>query len=124
MADTTLVTKLLETTHIYDVVYSVVSDGTGGTTIVVDRSALTGSPTYLRILKAEWCMQGLTRVTLQFDHDTDQVALILSGTGKMCFKDAGGLKDAGAAGGTGDILAVALAGANLGTATVHLTVGK
>ena len=57
-----------------------------------------------------WCLQGFTSVRLLWDHDTDDKALELSGSGYEDFRGDSflrtqkGLADPRTAGGTGDIL--------------------
>ena len=98
-----------------------VSDGTGESAVVkVDKSAITtavggAEPTALDIERVDYAIQTFAKVTILWDHTTDDTALILAGTG---FKDftglqngilcdtvrTAGLQDPGSSGGAGDIL--------------------
>ena len=121
MADVSTLQTLLDGKRRRTVLYTNTSDGTGKTSIVVDRSGLTNimgnEPAALRLVKVNFCIQGFPYVRLHYDHDTDQTIAVLSGTGKLCFDDQG-IRDLGAAGGTGDLLLTAPAGAATGSCTV------
>lgn len=128
MADSVSVKTLFDAGNGLTVLCTNISDGSGeAAAIKVDRSALANRfgevPAKLRIVRADWSVQGFPYIALAFDHTIDQQALVLSGTGKMCFKDAP-IKDEGAAGGTGDIVLTAPAGASTGSYTLRLVVDK
>lgn len=106
------------------------SDGTGESAVVkVDRSALAdihgSEPSLLRIVRAQWTIQGFPYVEVAFDHTTDDSALLLgAGTGELCLERYSGLKDPDSAGGTGDIVFTAPAGATTGSYSILLEVEK
>jgi len=120
-ADVVTLQTLLNGKRRRTVLYTNVSDGTGGATIVVDRSAVTnimgGEPAALRLVKVSFCVQGFPYVKLSYDHDADQTIAVLSGAGKLCFDDQG-VRDLGTAGGTGDLLLTAPTGAAVSSCTV------
>jgi len=79
-------------------------DGTGESAVQkVDISALPGAPSYVKIDYVDFVVSGMS-VQVLFDHTADDLALVLQGDGKLCFKDVAGFKDPKSAGGTGDIL--------------------
>jgi len=129
MADAVKTHVLLNTGDTYVAVFTNVSDGTGEAAVVkVDKSALADVsgqvPTKLRIIKAEWCVQGFPYVNVAFDATTDDTALVLSGTGEICFKKYGGIQDPVTTGNTGDIVFTASALALTGSYTVLLHIEK
>ena len=86
-----------------------VSDGTGESGVTkIDISTLTGpsgsAPTSLVIEEIQWDVQGFNSVRLNFDHTTDDEAVVLSGVGYADYRAVGGLKDPSSTGGTGDLL--------------------
>lgn len=87
-----------------------ISDGTGETGVIkVALSSLllaTGvAPTKLAIQEVQWSIQGFTTVRFLWDHNTDNVAVIMAaGNGYRYYGDVGVLPDPGSAGGTGDII--------------------
>lgn len=96
-----------------------ISDGSGeSAAIKLDKSALLANdgaaPASLDIEQVEWNIQGFTSVRLLWDHDTDEVALVLSGSGYKDFRgkddsvynSVGNMRvsDGRGTGGTGDIL--------------------
>ena len=98
------------------------SDGTGESgAIVVDKSATTiggQSPAvavgHMAIERVRGINSGFTTITLSWDHDTDDVALVLpAGAIDLDFSDLGGLHDPQSTGGTGDLL-ITTAGADSG----------
>lgn len=103
--------------------FTSVSDGTGEAAVQkVDISALPNAPSKVKINKVEFATFGMS-VSVLFDHDTDDRALVLQGYGCFEFCDAGGLQDPASAGGTGDIL-FTTNGADAGdTYTVILDLG-
>lgn len=85
------------------------SDGTGESGVVkVDKSTFTdedgNEPAAMDILHCSGIVFGANHVTLNWDHSTDDEALILSGSFFFDFRDWGPLKDPKSAGTTGDIL--------------------
>lgn len=119
MADA-VTTKVIENTPKEYVVHLTnISDGTGEAAVIkVDKSALTDingvEPSLLAIERARWCIQGMTSVHLLFDHNTDEVVLVLAGNGEDDFVSpanslrdrltAKGIEDGAGTGGTGDLL--------------------
>ena len=114
MADT-VVRHVLQDGDTLRVAISCICDATGNTAIVADRSALTDAlgnaagPLAIKSVKAT--VSGMAYATLQFDHTTDDVMLVLP-QGETCFKggDLGQLIDPGSDGGTGDLTLTAPAG--------------
>lgn len=125
MADVVTVQALLRGRHRLTVLCTNCSDGTGESAVVkVDRSTLTDAngdePAALRLVEVQFAVQGFPYVKLAFDHNADQTVAVLSGTGKLCFTDQPA-RDLGAAGGTGDLVLTAPAGAATGSYTLLLT---
>lgn len=122
----------------YEVHLANASDGTGENAAVkVDKSTLTakdgGEPASLDIEYVKWSIQGFPRVLIYWDHDTDDLALALSGNGEIDFvdpagrggrADASGLCDPRSAGGAGDILLTVPAGATTGSYDITLVLRK
>jgi hypothetical protein len=119
MADTVRVHTIAETREHIVVHCTNISDGTGESDVVkVDKSAIgvasdgaeAGS---LDIERVVWNCDGM-QVRVEWDHTTDDLAMVLSGSGEADFMgkpgwvgglhNAGGLKDPRSTGGTGDIL--------------------
>jgi len=110
----------------HSVLLTCVSDGTGeSNSVKIDKSTLrlvNGlEPSAINIESVEWNIQGFTYVKLAWDHTADDTALVISGTGDMCFKQ-GALKDPGGAGGTGDLLLTSVGAASAATYTILLNV--
>ena len=130
MADAVKTHILLNSGDTYAAVFTNVSDGTGEAAVVkVDKSTLVDVsgqvPVKLRIMRAEWCIQGFPYVKIAFDATTDDTALVLTGDGKMCLgKPYGGIQDPVTTGNTGDIVFTAPAGAATGSYTILLHVEK
>lgn len=104
-----------------------ISDGTGETDAVkVDISTLTkldGTvPTKTAVKEIQWNMQGITSVRLEWDHATDDLITVLSGSGYMDLSNTPGLIDPGSAGGTGDIVATTAGAVSGGTYHITLVV--
>jgi hypothetical protein len=128
MADTVTSNVLFTGAGKHTLLLTNICDGTGEANVVkVDKSAFTnrfgGTVGPLRILKCKWNMQGFTYVRLHWDHDADDTAMVLSGDGEMCFNKAGGLKDPGSAGGTGDLLLSTVGHTAGDTYTIMLSIG-
>lgn len=95
-----------------------ISDATGESAVVkVDKSTLLAvdgaEPASLDIEAVRWNVQGFTSVRILWEHTTDDVALVLSGSGYDDFVSGGpfpeslgtrGLRDPRSSGGTGDIV--------------------
>lgn len=118
MADAVVTNVIANTAEHYVVHLASVSDGTGESAVVkVDKSALVAKdgaePASLDILKAKWNCDGMA-VRLLWDHTTDDLAMVLSGSGEADFSPSGaprnvlsssaGLADPRSAGATGDLL--------------------
>ncbi len=135
MADAVTARVVLNTTYRYIVHLTNVSDGTGESAVIkADKSALVApdgsEPASLDIEWVRWNVQGFTSVRLLWDHDTDDAALVLSGSGYDDFQgridptdynEGASVKDPRTAGGTGDIL-LTTAG-NVSGATYDITLG-
>lgn len=94
------------------------SDGTGESNVVkVDKSTLLSAlgiePVSLDIEAVRWNVQGFTSVRIYWDHTTDDLALVMSGSGQEVFRMAdsapdyvanAGLRDPRSAGVTGDLI--------------------
>ena len=139
MADAVTARLLSDTAKQTIVHLTCVSDGTGESAVVkVDKSALVpASPVgttaateavSLEIGAVRWAIQGFTSVKLAWDHTTDDVALVLSGSGYEDFVGPGMergdaviplLTDPRSAGGAGDIVLTSV-GASA-TATYDIT---
>jgi hypothetical protein len=106
-------------------------DGTEASDLVcVDKSALTGpdgtEPGRLIIEKIEYHITGC-QILLEFDHDTDDAIVTLSGDGIIDFTDGGkfqGFVDPASTGATGDIVATTLATDSGDTASLVFYVRK
>ena len=116
MADAVAVRKIFETPNHYVVHCTNISDGTGESAVTkIDKSAIDNAnddaePASLDIEKVAWACDGMA-VKIYWDHTTDDLALALSGSGCVDFREdlddfkrAGSLKDPRSTGGTGDIV--------------------
>jgi hypothetical protein len=109
-----------------------ISDGTGETNVAkIDKSAIGvasdgGEADALDLESVRWCIQGMTSVRLLWDHGTDVVACLLSGSGFEDFLEAGGVKkDSGTVGdGTGDVLLTTNGAVSGGTYDITLSFAK
>jgi len=129
MADAVSTRVLLNTGDTYVVLLHNLSDGTGESAVVkVDKSTLINAdgavPSKLRIMAVQHNIQGFPYVKLAFDATTDDTALILSGDGRWCLEQYGGLKDPASTGATGDIVLTAPAGASTGSYSILLHIEK
>lgn len=74
-----------------------ISDGTGESAVLkIDRSALNiGGRAVQRFVlrEARWAVQGFTSVRILWDHTTDDVAMVMAGSGYETFDAFGGKKD-------------------------------
>jgi len=85
-------------------------------TVVVDKSTLTGpngkEPGSVRVDEITWSIGlGYNYVTLEWDHNTDDMISVLSGGGYLDARPSGGLNDPKSTGGTGDIVLTSNGGA-------------
>lgn len=88
--------------------YTDISDGTGLTDqVILDVSTYTltngNAATKAAIQEVQWNMQGFTDLVIEWDHTTDEVALVLNGNGYKDFSLSGNLNSRGT-GQTGDVL--------------------
>jgi len=116
MADAVAVRVIADTPSHYVVHCTNISDGTGESAVAkVDKSAIAvatdgAEAASLDIEKVVWACDGM-QVRILWDHTTDDLALALSGSGSLDFKDMAGtgrargaILDPRSAGGSGDIL--------------------
>lgn len=119
MADTVATHVLLDSKTHYVAHFTNISDGTGESAVTkVDKSAIgvasdAAEAASLDIEKISWNCDGMA-VRVLFDHTTDDLAMVLSGSGSIDFTAsplAGiegisklALKDPRSTGGTGDVL--------------------
>jgi len=109
MADTVDSIVLESTPKRYIVrLFNVYVDTGESAVVKVDKSGLVASnglePRDLIIDEIEWAIQGYSKVTLLWEHDTDDEAVVLTGNGYANYWSSGGLKDPRSSGGTGDIV--------------------
>lgn len=87
--------------------YTDISDGTGlSDQNILDISTYTingAAATKAAIQEVQWAIQGMTNVRIEWDHTTDETALILTGNGYKDFSQAGNLNST-SSGQTGDVL--------------------
>jgi len=107
MADAVTTNVMYTGGHKYCVLLTNISDGTGEAAVTkVDASTLVGpdgtAPTDIVIERVEYVCDGL-QVRLLWDATTDDVALVLAGSGYFDFTEAGGLHNPKSSGYTGDI---------------------
>lgn len=148
MADAVAVRTLVDNAKETVVHLTCISDGTGESAVVkVDKSALaladglvTGQTkaapaeaVSLDIAAVRWAVQGFSSVKLLWDHTTDDVALVLSGSGYDDFigaSDARGpslspcLADPRSTGGAGDILLTSTGASSTATYDITLWLRK
>lgn len=117
-----------------------ISDGTGESAVVkIDKSTLTTlssagvdglEPDSLDILSVRWNIQGFASVRFLWDHTTDDVALVLTGSGYDDFRGDGfnralkGLADPRSSGQTGDVLLTTNGGVSGSTYDITLRCRK
>jgi hypothetical protein len=115
-----------------------ISDGTGESAVVKwDKSTASAAyyasdgaePASVEIESCRWAIQGMASVRLLWDHGTDDVAMLLCGSGYECpqspgFKDGVVNADPRSAGGTGDILLTTQGAAANGTYDITLVLLK
>lgn len=115
MADTVANTTLHNSPRYLVVASTFTIDGTEAADLVlVDKSAFLGpdgtEPGRLVIEKITWSLDGF-KVLVEFEHDTDDEVMVLTGQGSVDFTDGGrfqGFIDPASTGGTGDIVATTL----------------
>ena len=106
--------------------YNNVSDSSGGSTTIVDVSALSvdrngGTPVTVRLNKIWYSVSVTAKVDslrLLWDADTDATFITLEGSGFLDFSSIGGIKNNEATNFTGDVLAVLPACSAGDTATI------
>ena len=105
--------------------YNVVSDSTGGTTKIVDVSALTSNNgktcKTVRLNKVSFNVSvtaPVDAIRMQWDADTDVVFQTLAGEMEYDYSSFGGLKNTEASGFTGDVNIVLPACSNGDTGTI------
>lgn len=119
MADAVTKTVLVDDAYFYAIILSSVSDGTGESAVVkADKSAIAvasdgAEAASLDLIYAKWSCVGM-QVKLLWDHNTDDLAMILDNQGEENFSapsaGTGGrfsgrkLADPRSTGGTGDVL--------------------
>ena len=112
MADA-VTTNVLQNTVSTDGTYVIhltnISDATGESAVIkIDKSVFTSydgaEPNGITIKSVRWCMNGFTAIRLLWDHTTDDLAMVLTGSGFDDFSKFGGLRDPASTGGTGDLL--------------------
>lgn len=121
MADAVTTRLIRETPNKYTVHLTNISDGSGESAVIkVDKSAIAvasdgAEPASLDIESVRWNIQGFTSIRILWDHSTDDLGLVLAGSGYEEFtepfsdreefgKAATGLTDPRSTGGAGDIL--------------------
>lgn len=110
MADTTDTITIYQTPHkIARRLLNIYVDTGNSDTVMFDKSGLTGpnglEPSKLVIKEVQWSIQGYPYVLIEWDHTTDDEAVVLGeGSGYFDYSAFGGLVDPASAGGTGDII--------------------
>lgn len=117
MGDTVNTNVIFSGNKRYVAKFTNISDGTGESAVAkVDKSELIGltgaAPDSLVIEEAEWNVQGFSYVLIAWAHDTDDEAMVLSGSGYKDYRASGGIKDPESTGGTGDIVFTTAGGAS------------
>lgn len=104
--------------------YTDTSDGTGLTKqVILDLSTYIingAAATKAAIQEVQWSMQGITNLLVEWDHTTDETALLLNGNGYKDFSLAGNLVST-STGGTGDVLLTTIGEANGSTFDLTIT---
>ena len=125
MADTVLNTTVFDGAKKLITHYNVVSDSTGGTTKIVDVSALTSNNgktcKTVRLNKISFSVSvtaPVDAIRMLWDADTDVVFQTLNGEMEYDYSSFGGLKNTEASGFTGDVNIVLPACANGDTGTI------
>lgn len=128
MADTVTSRVIRQSAREYTILLTNLSDGTGESNVnKVDISTLTdrngATLTLAKISNIAW-VTSFPYIKLTFDHNTDDMGIMLTGSGELSFERIGGLTDPASAGGTGDILLTAPASNTGAVYTVILTLEK
>ena len=126
MADTVLNTTVFDGSKKLITHYNVVSDSSGGTTKIVDVSALAKSPAgksclTVRLNKVSFNVSvtaPVDAIRMLWDADTDVVFQTLNGEMEYDYSSFGGLKNTEASGFTGDVNVVLPACSNGDTGTI------
>ena len=126
MADTVLNTTVFDGSKKLITHYNVVSDSSGGTTKIVDVSALAKSPAgksclTVRLNKVSFNVSvtaPVDAIRMQWDATTDVVFQTLAGEMEYDYSSFGGLKNTEASGFTGDVNVVLPACTNGDSATI------
>jgi hypothetical protein len=125
MADTVLNTTVFDGAKKLITHYNVVSDSTGGTTKIVDVSALTSNNgktcKTVRLNKVSFNVSvtaPVDAIRMQWDADTDVVFQTLAGEMEYDYSSFGGLKNTEATGFTGDVNVVLPACSDGDSATI------
>ena len=125
MADTVLNTKVFDGAKKLITHYNVVSDSTGGTTKIVDVSALASNNgktcKTVRLNKISFNVSvtaPVDAIRMQWDADTDVVFQTLAGEMEYDYSSFGGLKNTEATGFTGDVNVVLPACSDGDSATI------
>ena len=125
MADTVLNTTVFDGAKKLITHYNVVSDSSGGTTKIVDVSALTSNNgktcKTVRLNKVSFNVSvtaPVDAIRMQWDADTDVVFQTLAGEMEYDYSSFGGLKNTEATGFTGDVNVVLPACSNGDTGTI------
>lgn len=104
MADAVSSQTLIDGPRNVTMKFTNLSDGTGESAVLkVDVSALSGSPSRVRIKKVHYSVAGMV-LTMLWDATTDVRIMDLQGDGWFCCNEFGGLYNNAGAGVTGDIL--------------------
>jgi hypothetical protein len=140
MADAVSSIVVADTTTHHIIHLTNISDGAGEAAVIkVDKSAIAvaadgAEANSLDIEQVRWAIQGFTSVRLLWDHTTDDVAMVLAGSGYEDFRldaDSRGsmttipaLNDPRSTGGTGDILLTTAGAASGATYDITLFLRK
>lgn len=140
MADAVTARVIADTKTHYVVHLTNISDGTGESAVVkADKSAIGvasdgAEAASLDIEQVRWAIQGFTSVRVLWDHTTDDVGLVLCGSGYDDFRGleggvsglikTGGLLDPRSTGATGDILLTTNGGSSGATYDITLWLRK
>lgn len=138
MADAVVATLVAETQDTLEFHLTCISDGTGEAAVskIAKASYLAAkasdgvaraAPLALDILECRWAVQGFSSVKLLWDHTTDDVAMVLSGSGYQDFTRTGGKAakvDPRSSGGTGDLLLTSTGASATATYDISIIVRK
>ena len=138
MADAVTKVVMADSATHYIIHLTNIGDGTGESAVVkADKSAIAAATdgaeaASLDIEQVRWAIQGFTSVRILWDHTTDDVGLVLTGSGYDDFRgevgmrgyNTGALKDPRSSGGTGDILLTTNGGSSGATYDITLVLRK